>query len=288
MESGAEKKRGIGVSFLNALWRHGPLGTAKRVNIALSRYRCGLPGCQRLFNSIDACLQRIHDHLDGRFDRMFGTDTSGHISLTQMTIERGSIQEGIWYEPMSPKIFAQIMDDLDINYGEFDFIDFGSGKGRVLLLASSYGFRNVVGVEFAEELHETAKRNIELWLQDSRRSARIESVHMDGAEYPIPDVPLVVFFFSPFTDNTMARVLGNIRTSFQVGDRNIKIIFYGENPETIRLLKEMNFQSKELNLHADWSQFNKYRAFIFTGLQDGRTNLNDFLAPILTSVALMG
>ena len=288
MESGAEKDHGIGVRFLNALWRHGPLGTAKRVNMALSRYSCKLPGCQRLFNSIDTYLQRIHDHLDGRFDRRFGTDTSGHASLQQMTIERGSVQEGIWYEPMSTKIFAQIMDDLSINYDEFDFIDFGSGKGRVLLLASSYGFKNVVGVEFAKELHEIAKRNIELWRQNSRRSGRIQSVHMDGAEYPIPDVPLVVFFFSPFTDNTMSRVLGNIRTSFQVSSRNIKIIFYGENPETIQLLKEMNFQSKELNLHADWSQFNKYRAFIFTGLRDGRTSLNDFLAPIVASVALVG
>jgi hypothetical protein len=86
----------------------------------------------------------------------------------------------------------------------------------------------------------------------------------------------------------MARVLGNIRTSFQASGRNIKMIFYGENPETIRILEEMDFQSKELNLHADWSQFNKYRAFIFTSLRDGRTNLNDFLAPILASVALVG
>jgi hypothetical protein len=46
---------------------------------------------------------------------------------------------------MSVTVFKQIMSRLTIRFGEFELIDFGSGKGRVLLLASGYGFKKIIG-----------------------------------------------------------------------------------------------------------------------------------------------
>ncbi|MGK9171350.1 methyltransferase domain-containing protein [Inquilinus limosus] len=266
MESVAEKDHWILRRLLISFWRHGPLGTVKRVNTAMDRYFRNVPGSQRLFLSIDTRLHDIQTYLDSSIDRKFGTDTSGYIPLERLTIESRNAQEGIWYEPMSAKIFAQIMNGLGINWEEFDFIDFGSGKGRVLLLASNYGFRNVVGVEFSKELHQIATTNVALWNQRTRKRHNIMTVHMDATEYSIPNVPLVVFLYSPFRGETMARVLNNIAISFHTNPRQIVIVFYGANAETIEILKKMNFHWRELRLHADWSQFNKYRAFIFTAL----------------------
>jgi len=47
-----------------------------------------------------------------------------------------------------------VLEKLSINHSEFTFIDFGSGKGRVLFLASEYPYKKIIGVELARMLHE--------------------------------------------------------------------------------------------------------------------------------------
>src|SRR5689334_22219015 len=76
MESDAGRGRGIFGKPLDSLWRHGPLGMAKRVNRAMGSLFRPVPGSQYLFSSIDACLYNIHNYFDGAIDRKFGTDTS--------------------------------------------------------------------------------------------------------------------------------------------------------------------------------------------------------------------
>jgi hypothetical protein len=49
--------------------------------------------------------------------------------------------------------------------------------------------------------------------------------------------------------------------------RKIVLVFYGQYPETIKLLKATKFQRRELKLRADWSQFTQYRTFLFTTQQ---------------------
>ncbi len=40
------------------------------------------------------------------------------------------------------------------------FVDIGSGKGRVLIAAAEHPFLQVAGVEYSKELHEAALNNI--------------------------------------------------------------------------------------------------------------------------------
>ena len=266
MKSGGGRDHWIFGKPLDSLWRHGPLGAAKRVNRAMGSLFRRVPGSQRLFSSIDSCLYNIHNYFDGSIDRKFGTDTSGYIALENLAIESKNTKDGIWYEPMSAKIFSQIMGTLNINWRAFDFVDFGSGKGRVLLLASSYGFKNIVGVEFSEELHKIAAKNAALWSRGVKKRSNIETLHKDATEYAIPNGPVVLFFYSPFMGRTMARVLDNISKSFKENPREIVIAFYGANLETIDLLRKTGFHERELTFRPDWAHFNKYRAFIFTAL----------------------
>jgi hypothetical protein len=46
--------------------------------------------------------------------------------------------------------------------------------------------------------------------------------------------------------------------------REIVLIFYGPYSETKKPLNLPEFQGRELELRADWSQFIKYRCFLFT------------------------
>jgi hypothetical protein len=53
---------------------------------------------------------------------------------------------------------------------EFNFIDLGSGKGRVLLMAADYPFKRIIGVEF---MPSVASRGAEEYLRFCIRSAAV-------------------------------------------------------------------------------------------------------------------
>ena len=53
-----------------------------------------------------------------------------------------------------------LQERLQLDYQRFGFVDVGSGKGRALLLASDYPFREIIGVELSPELDRVARANI--------------------------------------------------------------------------------------------------------------------------------
>ncbi len=251
--------------ILDSFAKEGPLSTFRTTSAALQDRLRKAPRLKRLLVLLSNwVLWRISHTLDIRFDRKYGTDTRGFVPLQGLTIDSGNVNEGIWYEPMSVKIFREIMSHLDVDFSRFDFIDFGSGKGRVLLLASDYGFRRVIGVEFAQELHRTAANNAAIYQRYNRKASPIETVCIDATLFPIPEVPLIAFFYSPFKGRVMERVLENISGSFEQNRRKIILVFYGKNSESIELLKGTDFSWEELDLRPDWSRCQQYRTFVFT------------------------
>ena len=119
------------------------------------------------------------------------------------------------------------------------FVDLGSGKGRVLLLASQLPFCRVEGVEFARELHDVASRNLIEWTRLGGRSDRIRAHHGDAAEYRIPDEPCVFFLYNPFGDPVLSRVLDNIEASYVKRPRVMYFVYV--NPELRQLFDQRAF-----------------------------------------------
>src|SRR5580692_8694630 len=60
------------------------------------------------------------------------------------------------YQPTDPALFHEMLDGLAsqayLDFRGFTFLDFGSGKGRTLLMASDYPFRRIIGVELLPSL----------------------------------------------------------------------------------------------------------------------------------------
>lgn len=113
--------------------------------------------------------------------------------------------DGARYDPTEPKYISWAVRNLPIDPREYAFVDFGSGKGRVLIAAAQRPFLKVVGVEYSKELHEAALRNIRS--AKRLRCRNITCLCMDAAEFSIPDAPCVLFFYNPFGNATMDRVL---------------------------------------------------------------------------------
>ncbi len=104
------------------------------------------------------------------------------------------------------------------------FLDIGSGKGRVVLLAATYPVRRVIGVELSSVLHEIAQSNLARavkWLacQD------VQLVCGDAASYPIPDDVTVVYLFNPFVGAPFLRVIDNIEESLLRRNRPVWIFY---------------------------------------------------------------
>src|SRR5262249_1769176 len=104
----------------------------------------------------------------------------------------------------------EMMADLPIHFDDYTFIDLGSGKGATLLYASEYPFRRIVGVEFARELHDIARRNIVAYKSSTQRCRVIEAIHADAAEFQFPSGPLVIFANNPFGPAVWSRVFENL------------------------------------------------------------------------------
>ncbi len=144
---------------------------------------------------------------------------------------------GAPYQPTDPGIFAEMLQALRIDFGEFTFIDIGSGKGRTLLMAAEAGFRQVIGVELLPELHEVAARNI---ANSGRRN--IESVCVDAREYQFPSDPLVLYLFNPLPAAAITQLLKRLGTSLEKQAREVKVIYH--NPLFDDALASSSFLKK--------------------------------------------
>ncbi|MGH9469890.1 MAG: class I SAM-dependent methyltransferase [Terriglobia bacterium] len=171
------------------------------------------------------------------FDWRHGVETAAKTSFNHLKIDSSNAQYGGGlYEAVGIKAARNALR-LDIDHRKYAFVDFGSGKGRVLLLASEYPYRRIIGVEFAEELHQAALRNIRKYRSRHRRCSAIESIHADAAEFQIPATPLVLHFFNPFGPPVMSRVLANIQASLEKLPRDAIFIYH--TPRHVQLFERL-------------------------------------------------
>ena len=108
---------------------------------------------------------------DPLFDWRFGTETSRVVYGNELEASLVNRRHAVSYQPTKARPFQDLLRRLDLPAGG-TFVDVGSGKGRVLLLAARHPFKRVVGIEFSPSLCEQARRNIEIFRAQVPRSAR--------------------------------------------------------------------------------------------------------------------
>lgn len=93
------------------------------------------------------------------------------------------------------------------------FLDIGSGKGRVMLLAAFSGFKKVIGVELDAGLCLVAKRNLEV-NKEKIRYCSYEVCNEDAAKYDFPEDINLVFMYNTFGTQLMREVLGKLTAKY--------------------------------------------------------------------------
>jgi SAM-dependent methyltransferase len=201
--------------------------------------------------------------LDYDFDHSVDT-TRANVSFRAQLIAALS---GHQYFPTEPWIFEQMMqaltestqhsaisirpktprDDPEYNgLQQFTFIDLGSGKGRVLLMAAEYGFKRTIGVEFMPEWHRIAQENIRKFAAaaaaESKCMPPIDNLCMDARDFDFPPGPLVVYLFNPFPEPVLAVVLERLRKSLAKNPRPMFLAY--RFPEFEPLLLKLDWLEK--------------------------------------------
>ena len=135
------------------------------------------------------------------FDLAHGVETAREVSLFQLDIKNGDELASNGYQPSPAEVCKELLSTLPVEHGDFIFVDIGAGKGRVLLAASYFPFKRLLGVEFARELVDIARENMK------RAGCVADVVHADARDYPYPDDNLLVYMFNPFNPEILRPVL---------------------------------------------------------------------------------
>lgn len=202
-------------------------------------------------------LRRDKPRPPNDFDRKWGTDTSGRVRPWDLGVSLRQASGASSYTATSEKVFHDLIAKLDINFADYVFVDCGSGKGLVVLLASQYSFKRIVGVEFSPGLHKVAQANLSRIDHQTQRCLDIELICLDATQYDFPAEPCVVYFFNPFAgEDIMQNVVANIVRSLAACPRDLFIIYV--NPAHLKCLerfgafeqvREMRFSPRE----TDWA-----------------------------------
>jgi SAM-dependent methyltransferase len=183
------------------------------------------------------------------YEWCFGITTAGRIELEDLGVTNPFACH--YYPTDYPSIFATFRR-LPIRPLEDVFLDYGCGKGRVLVVAGTFPFRRVIGVELAAELSSIAVENLRR--AHSKLTCRnVEVITGDAATYRVPADVTVIFFYNPFMGAALAGALEAIRASLEASPRRLRIIF--KNPAFMAsamkdhpwLVKDTEFRARDAN-----------------------------------------
>jgi SAM-dependent methyltransferase len=186
--------------------------------------------------------------------------TRGVVDLQGLDTGGANLDHAVEYHPTRVREFWAVMSHLRIPTGGQGFVDFGCGKGRVLIMASEYGFEHVSGVEFAAELHDVAQNNVRRYLGLSKMRTRFNLVHGDAATYRIEPCQSVFYFYFPFKDTVMQAVMDNIRASLRDYPRQAYLVY--NYPKCREIVEGMSIFELVLNAKF-WG--NSWRAYVSRG-----------------------
>jgi hypothetical protein len=182
---------------------------------------------------------------DLEFDFDHGVNTTwSNVGLKTRVRE---IFAGEPYQPIEADQFHEMMGALGVEYGEFTFIDMGSGKGRALLLASEYPFRRIGGVEILPELHAIAEENFRKYKSGTQKCFRLESWCGDARAFEFPDEPTLLYLFNPFFEPVLRDVLAKLEKSLR--ERPRKFVLLYANPLSEHIVAGAAFLRKVGGTH---------------------------------------
>jgi SAM-dependent methyltransferase len=153
-------------------------------------------------------------------DARRGSDTATEMNLEDVGLAH---PDRVRYEPTTWIDLRRVLRYRDVDQDDV-FLDYGCGKGRVLLVAARQPYRRVVGVDISPHLCAIAEANLERD-RTRRRCGSVEVVAADVTEWEVPDDVTVVFMHNPFRGATFERAIARLLASQDRNPRTLRVIY---------------------------------------------------------------
>lgn len=162
------------------------------------------------------------------FDRRYGVDTDGLIYADAAAEGHAGARHNAGYYATAPSLFhgalalwRETLAGTGYAVEDYTLVDIGCGKGRVLMMATEYAFREIVGVELDPGLARVARKNLSRlgrrrWLGlpgpiiRTRGNPSVRIIEGDALTVPLPDGPVALFYFNSFEQEMMEMWLARL------------------------------------------------------------------------------
>lgn len=196
----------------SAFRRHGVAGIVKLLPLNIAH----------VLNQFGRRQRRQRRSLE-EFDRRFGVDTAGFLSVSRLGMPVEVAAHAARYQPTSD--LGAYLRALDISFAQYTFIDYGCGKGRVLLMASDYPFKQIIGVDCVPGLIEIARHNISVYRSASQLCHNFDLITCDAREFLPSPAPAVFFLYNPFGEVILSEVLARMSRIERAADHPDYLIY---------------------------------------------------------------
>lgn len=142
--------------------------------------------------------------------------------------------ERVQYQPSRYTALWRAMRGVDVTRDD-TFLDYGCGKGRVLLQAAKgYPFGRVIGVEISAQLAEIARQNVDR-VKGKLKVADVEVVVADATSWAVPDDVTYIFMYRPLTGKSFETVIERIGESLDRRPRRLTLMYVYPEQERVIL-----------------------------------------------------
>ena len=166
------------------------------------------------------CYYRV---IDNYYERHFNVSTAGHVLREDIGIFDPESRE---YATAHYSHVYNFLKQVPAAKEHSTLLDYGCGKGRVIVAAAALNYRRIIGVELSQ-LIDVARCNVAK--ARHRKTPNIELIRCNAIDYSVPSDVNIIYFYNPFTGSILERVMNNVHASYVSTPRAIHIIFFNNN-----------------------------------------------------------
>jgi hypothetical protein len=161
---------------------------------------------------------------DRTIENLCFVSTSMRTPLSIVRVPHQLRRSGHDYRPTPRLVFKWTMEALPESIERYEFVDYGAGRGRVLLMASQHPFEKITGAEIAEEFHNDCILNIAQFPRSLMKCRDVSCEHLSALRLKVPDQETVFFLNNPFNRDMLERVISQIARSYRQDTRRFYLI----------------------------------------------------------------
>ncbi|HMP87735.1 MAG TPA: class I SAM-dependent methyltransferase, partial [Lacibacter sp.] len=179
----------------------------------------------------------------------YGIHTTSAHAVDGFTLKGPHRHLATEYMPVNYPLLEDLLDHLPSATRLGRFTDLGCGKGRALCVAAAKGFHQLTGVDFAREMVDAARSNLETIAPGLTPPPQFDLRWADAATFRLPDDTPCLFLFNPFEKELMQQVADRLFDRLPLLQQPLYIVYASPRHQEVfaQLGYEVLYRTTKIN-----------------------------------------